>query len=149
MKTQMYHYTESGLPDVWIEGLRVRDDAGEPTILIPNINNLHKLIAFRIVISDGALTGAELRYLRTEMGMTQAELGELVHRERLTVSRWELGEHELDGAAEALIRVCALIKLDLDEVDPTEISDKCKLGVHRKAPIRIDGTDPENYRLAA
>ena len=62
IKAETYHYTESGLPNVWIEGLCIQDDAGEETILIPNINDLHKLIAYQIVVSDGALTGPELRY---------------------------------------------------------------------------------------
>jgi DNA-binding transcriptional regulator YiaG len=41
------------------------------------------------------------------MGMTQAQLALVVHREPLTVSRWERGEENIDSNAEALIRVCA------------------------------------------
>ena len=145
----IYHYVECGLPQVWIEGLRMEDDAGEKTIRIPNIKSLHKLIAEGIVASYGTLTGPELRYLRTEMGLTQTQLGELVHRERLTVSRWERGENTLDGATEAYIRILASSKLGLDEVDPVEVSGRCKLTTGNKQPIRIDATDSENYRLAA
>ncbi len=148
-QVEMYHYTESGLPDVWIEGLALQDDNEDETVVIPYIRNLHKLIAREIVQSDGALTGAELRYLRTEMGMTQAQLGQLVHRERLTVSRWEHGESEMDGAAEALVRIFAIRKLELDEADLAEISAKCQSVTTRKLPIRIDASDPANYRLAA
>ena len=32
-----YRYTECGLPDVWIEGLRNEDDAGEETVSIANV----------------------------------------------------------------------------------------------------------------
>lgn len=146
---QRYHYTECGLPDVWIEGLRVKDDAGEEVIMIPNIGSLHKLISTEVVTSRGTLTGPELRYLRTEMGLTQTQLGELVHRERLTVSRWERGESTLDGATEAYIRILASSKLGLDEIDPEEVSGWCKLTPEVKKPIHIDATDPENYRLVA
>ena len=78
--TNGYHYTECGLPDVWIEGCHVEDDAGEETIRIPKVRSLHRLISKGIVSSAGTLTGPELRYLRTEMGLTQTQLGELVHR---------------------------------------------------------------------
>ncbi len=144
-----YHYAECGLPNVWIEGLCVRVDAGGRIIRIPNTGSLHKLISTGIVTSEGTLTGAELRYLRTEMGLTQTQLGELVHRERLTVSRWERRESTLDGAAEAYIRILASSKLGLGSIDPEEVSGWCRLTLDNKKPIRIDATAPENYRLVA
>jgi DNA-binding transcriptional regulator YiaG len=49
------------------------------------------------------ISGKELRYLRTEMDMTQAQLALVVHREPPTVSRWERGEENIDSDAEALI----------------------------------------------
>ncbi len=144
-----HQYVECGLPNVWVEGLLVEDDAGEATIRIPNVRSLHKLIAKGIVTSSGTLTGPELRYLRTEMGLTQTQLGELVHRERLTISRWERGEGTPDGATEAYIRILASYKLNLDSIDPEEVSSWCRLTVENKSPIRIDATDPGNYRLVA
>ena len=48
---------ECGLPIVWIQGVHLVDDHGEETIRIPNINDLHKLIAQEIVGSEGSLTG--------------------------------------------------------------------------------------------
>ena len=146
-----YHYTECGLPDVRIEGLRMeKDDAGKKVVSIPNVASLHRLISREIVTSRSALTGPELRYLRTEMGWTQTQLGELVHRERLTVSRWERGESALDGAAEVLIRILAASRLGLEHIDPKEVSGWCRSTPDTsKKPIRIDATDPENYRLVA
>ncbi len=148
-KITPYHYTECGLPEVWVEGLHMRDDEGEETVVIPNIKGLHKFIVHEIVMSDGALTGPELRFLRTEMGLTQTQLGELVHRERLTISRWESGKSTLDGATEAFIRILASSELKLDKVDPVKISGKCKLTPAAKSPLHIDGTDPKHYRLVA
>ena len=147
--TQRYHYTECGLPDVWIDGWHVEDDAGEKTIRIPNVRSLHRLISKGIVTSVGTLTGPEIRYLRTEMGLTQTQLGELVHRERLTVSRWERGESTLDGATEAFIRILASYKLELERIDPEVVSAWCRLMADNKKPICIDATDPQNYRLVA
>ncbi len=147
-----YHYTECGLPNVWIQGIPVFDDDGEETIRIPNVNGLHRLIAEGIVGSDGSLTGAELRFLRSEMGMTQSQLGSLLHRERLTVSRWERDESAMDGSAEALLRIYATIKLGLggvDEVNVEQISARCVSAPDARGQLRIDGSIPGCYRLVA
>ena len=57
------------------------DDAGEQVVTIRNVAGLHKAIATAIVMKRANMTGKELRFLRTEMGMTQAELADVVHRE--------------------------------------------------------------------
>lgn len=141
-----YRYTECGLDNVFIEGVAsLMDDAGEECVTIPNINGLHKAIAYGIVHRRSAISGKELRFLRTEMGMTQAELAALVKREALSVSRWERGEVELDSNAEALIRLFAAERLNLPPASVAEIADWC-IPAAKTPPLVIDGTDPENYR---
>src|SRR5215213_1346201 len=142
----MSRYTESGL-DIIIEGAHfLTDDAGDECITIPNINGLHKAIARGIVNRHASITGRELRFLRTELGMTQAELAEMVHREPLAVSRWERGEITIDPNAEALIRLYAIQHLDLDEdLDVRELAAWCVPSA-AVPPIVIDGSDPANYR---
>ena len=151
-ETNAYHYTECGLPNVWIQGVHVVDDDGEETIRIPNVRGLHRLIAHAIVVSEGRLTGVEMRFLRSEMGMTQTELARLVHRKRLTVSRWEREESTVDGAADALTRIFAEHRLGLPSVDDYEleaISARCVVTPGAKSDLRIDGSTPGSYRLAA
>jgi len=145
-----YRYTESGLTNVVIEGATlVHDDAGEECVTIPNINGLHRAISHGIVTKRSAITGAELRFLRTEMGLTQAELAAIVHREPLTVSRWERSEIDLDNNAEAIIRLEAIEVLDLPrDAGVRELSGWCVPSAET-APIRIDGSDPSNYKIAA
>lgn len=107
-------YTESGLDNILIVGMNTHvDDGGEKSITIPNINGLHRVIALGIVRRKTSISGKELRFLRTEMGMTQAALAQVVHREPLTISRWERGEDAIDSNAETLIRVCATQELGL------------------------------------
>ena len=144
-----YHYTECGLSNVWIWCYQAVDDAGEKVMIIPRIGSLHKLIANEIVLSNGSLTGPELKFLRTEMGLTQTELGELVDRTRLTISRWERGKSAPDGAAETLIRILASSKLELGMVDPGEIISKRTPTKKPKPRIKIEATDSKGYRLAA
>lgn len=104
-----YRYVECGLDNVIIHGVNfVTDDAGEQVVTIRNVDGLHRAIATAIVKKPIGMTGKELRFLRTEMGMTQAELAAIVHREALAISRWERGEVEqIDTNAEALIRLHA------------------------------------------
>jgi DNA-binding transcriptional regulator YiaG len=135
-----YHYTECGLDHVMINGVQfIQDDAGESVTTIPNIDGLHRAIATGIVSKSGNLTGKELRFLRTEMGMTQAELA--------AISRWERGETELiDANAETLIRLFAKEKLNL-EIDVT-VEDMSQKSVQSalSLEIEIDGSNTDDYR---
>lgn len=145
-----YRYRACGLDNVFIHGMRpVVDDEGDEVYEIPNINGLHCAIAREIVLHEGVLSGKELRFLRTEIGWTQAELGKFVHKEALTVGRWERGETEIDANANTLIRLLAIEKLKLK----TKISTSELVG--HSVPIAdinmidIDGSDPKKYRPLA
>jgi DNA-binding transcriptional regulator YiaG len=147
-----YRYTDSGLENVIVEGTNfLADDSGEGCMMIPNINGLHKAIAHGIVTRRSSMSGNELRFLRTEMGMTQAELAGVLHRESLAISRWERGEVAIDGNAEAVVRLLSIQKLELpDHADVGEIAGWCTPSAETP-PIVIDGTDTTNYhpKLAA
>jgi DNA-binding transcriptional regulator YiaG len=109
-----YHYTECGLHNVRIHNMElVTDDSGESVITIPAVNELHWLIAQAIVSHAKGMSGEELRFLRTEMGLTQAELAACVDRDKQSVGRWERGELRLDRAAETIVRRLAVEKLEL------------------------------------
>lgn len=141
-----YLYLESGLDNVIIEGIGVVvDDAGEESVTIPNINGLHRAIALAILRKHSAVSGKELRFLRTEIGLTQAELAGIVHKEPLTISRWERGEQTIEPNAEAVLRLYAAKKLELDlGADIDVISGWC-ITRAETPPLRIDGTSPGHY----
>ena len=145
-----YRYTDSGVDNVTIVGVDfAMDDAGEECIIIRNINGLHKAIAHGIVARRNSMNGKELRFLRTELGMTQAELAGMLHREPLAVSRWERGESPIDENAEAIVRLHAIQALRLPGTpDVKEVAGWCTQSAETP-PIIIDGSDPSNYKLAA
>ena len=145
-----YHYTESGIDNVYIEGMKVQiDDHDDEVYCIPNVNGLHKVIAHAIVNQAMAMLGTELRFLRTEMGVTQAELAKLVHRDAQTMGRWERGEIEIDSNAEVLIRLVACEKLGLDPgLSVEEMAQRCVPSAKLEV-IRIDGSNPSNYQQIA
>jgi transcriptional regulator with XRE-family HTH domain len=91
------------------------------------------------------MTGKELRFLRTEMGLTQAELAAIVHREPLAMSRWERGEVEqIDTNAETLIRLHAREVLKLDVMPPS--GNRRLERASCDDTTAIDGSDPNDYR---
>jgi DNA-binding transcriptional regulator YiaG len=142
-----YHYTESGLDNVIVYGMMpCVDDDGDRVITIPNIAGLHRAIAQAIVDHDAAISGKELRFLRTEMGMTQAELAKVVHHDPQSVARWEKSEHPMPPTAEALIRLLAKERLHLeagrDSIE--QLSERC-IAAAAPQPIAINGNDPDHY----
>lgn len=110
-----YHYYECGLPNVLIHGLEsFRDDDGDVVIQITAINALHSEIARGIVRHAAGMSPEELRFLRTEIGLTQSELAEIVQFDRQTIGRWERGETPIDPRAETIIRQHVIDALALD-----------------------------------
>ncbi|MFY9287918.1 MAG: helix-turn-helix domain-containing protein [Alphaproteobacteria bacterium] len=144
-----YQYTECGLNNVLIENVDVAtDDKGQQVYRIQNINGLHKAIALGIVQHQNSISGEELRFLRTEMGLTQAELAAYIHKEHLTVGRWERGEvSPIDSNAEAIIRLLAIEKLDLGKDMPMEALTKMCVPTAQTQFVKIDGSDSNDYRL--
>jgi DNA-binding transcriptional regulator YiaG len=145
-----YRYTESGLDNVIIEGLQVvRDDHDDEVILILNVNALHRTIAQGIVTHRAAILPKELRFLRTEIGMTQARLAEVVHVDSQTIGRWERGETPIQPTADALIRRLVIECLKLDAQESIEqLSRRCMPHAGTEM-ITIDASGPGAYRLAA
>lgn len=148
----VHHYTESGLDNVFIDGIRIeRDDDGDEVFTVPAINDLHRVIAEGIVLHGKGMSGAELRFLRTELGLTQAELAQLVHRDKQSIGRWERGEIEFDPTAETLIRQLAIEKLELKvEVGIGELSQR-SVPTAETQPISIVARNggKDGYALAA
>jgi len=143
-----YHYTECGLDNVFIEDMNmIQDHGGEETVVIPAIGLLHKVIAEGIVKLPAKMSGKELRFLRTEMGMTQIMLAEILKVTLLTVGRWERDETPIKDTAEMLIRLMAIERLRLDvEMGVEEVADKVTQEP-RLGAIHIDGSNPSNYHL--
>ena len=148
MPTNSYRYTECGLNNVFIEGVDiVQDDHGETVYRIENVLGLHKTIAHAIIGRRGqAMSGPELRFLRSEMGLTQEEMAKILQHERGTVGRWERGESAIDPNAELVARLVAAGRLDIDPNMTIEEMSRDTEWRARVTEIRIDGSDPKHYR---
>jgi transcriptional regulator with XRE-family HTH domain len=145
-----YRYIESGLDNVIIEGMEIQvTDDGKTVYSVRHINDLHHVIAHAIITHSHGMSGRELRFLRTEMGCTQDELAEKMNVSRLTIGRWERGETTMNRSEEFMFRWMAAGKLGIDpELTAEQMAARCGWAAEYQ-PIKIDGTDPEHYRLLA
>lgn len=111
------HYVDSGLDNIYL--LNGFEDDGE-TLIVKDMEGLHRAIGLNIALERKAPSGRELRFLREEMDLTQAELGKLLGVSSQSVARWEKGQTESIGAAVFGVRVLYLLSL-LDQERVAEI----------------------------
>lgn len=110
----MYHYTESGLRNVWLaNGYTERVIHGEKAVSITDADQLHDAIG-RALTRKPHLTGAELRFLRKELGLSQARIAQLVGTSEQTVSLWER-KGKIPVASQRLVKFVYLARLDGNE----------------------------------
>ncbi|ALM84123.1 DNA-binding transcriptional regulator [Bordetella sp. N] len=107
----MYHYTECGLDNVWlVNGYHVEKIDGEEYVSFEDADELHGVIG-RSLAEKPTLTGAEVRFLRKEIGMSQRLLAQFLGTTEQTVSLWERGANVPDSEAR-LMKAVYLEKVD-------------------------------------
>lgn len=101
----MYHYTESGLRNVWlVNGYTLRQTPYGKGIAIEHLEGLHRAIARQIVRLPRPLSGAEFRFLRKELELSQASLSDYLGCNVQALARWEKGRSRIPKPAERLLR---------------------------------------------
>lgn len=103
-KRARYHYTESGLDNVFLETDVHKCKCGEVIPDIPNIYGLHDLIAKDLVRKDSPLSGKEIKFLRKQMHLKANELAQILSVHKVTLSRWESGAEKIGIGNDKLIR---------------------------------------------
>ena len=103
----MYHYTESGLQNIWLaNGYSIVKTKYGKGVSIQDVEGLHRLIG-KALARKPKLTGSELRFLRKEMEMSQSALASLVGTSEQNVSLWER-RGGIPRTADRLVRVIYL-----------------------------------------
>ena len=85
----MYHYTESGLSNVYLKnGVTVEVVDGEEYTSIDDMNGLHSAIAQTIVNTNKPLAHDEFKFLRIELNVSQKMLANRFGVDEQTIARW-------------------------------------------------------------
>lgn len=136
-KAGPFHYTASGLTDVWLlNGFHMDQTPDGPAVRIDDADGLHSTIAHSIVTAKRPLGPAELRFLRKLLRLSQAGVARLIGSSDQTIARWEKGETNIDAAADRLIRFVVREHLGEDVVVREELAalaeqDEAMHGEHR------------------
>lgn len=115
-KKQLYHFTGSGLPNVYLaSGFTVENDPeyGE-LVTIEKLPVLFMAIAFRLTTMKDKLSGLEFRFLRKRMELSQPELAKLLQVNEQTVANYEKGRTDA-GAADTAMRFLFLAYISDDD----------------------------------
>lgn len=83
---------------------------GEEEVVIPNIEELHNVLAEIIALQENKLVPEEIRFLRTHLGYSGADFARKLGVDASTVSRWENGKMPMGDIAERLLRLMILAK---------------------------------------
>jgi DNA-binding transcriptional regulator YiaG len=102
-----YHYTDSGLRNIWLaSGFEVVETNYGKGVAIHDVEGLHRAIG-ETLAKKAWLTGAEVRFLRKEMDMSQRALGNLLGNTDQAIAKWEkLGK--VPKTADRMIRLIYL-----------------------------------------
>ena len=103
----LYHYVESGLKNVYLEGgVEIEDSPYGRAVSIVDLEGLHRCIATCLVKKAANLDGAEFRFLRVELDLSQRAIAKLLGRQERIIREWESKEDgEVPDPANRIIRL--------------------------------------------
>lgn len=132
-----HHYKESGLDNIYLEGIEVCscEKCGEEEIGIPCIPELHRVIAESLIIQKQPLSGHEVRFLRKNAGMSAKRFAAIIAVDSSTLSRWENENQTISTANDRLIRMiyCAVMDIPTKRI----VEDEFALISSKKSEIPL------------
>lgn len=104
---KLFRYNGCALQSIFLENGYEKTKTPYGTgVTIHDLDGLHAELGRAIIANPTPLTGAEFRFLRQELELSQAALGAIVGRDEQSVARWEKGHtSKVDPAADRLLRI--------------------------------------------
>ncbi|MFA5040441.1 MAG: hypothetical protein WC464_02255 [Bdellovibrionales bacterium] len=131
-----YNYKGCGLDNIYLlSGFDIIKDEDGNSVIIHNMDSLHRAIAKQLVMEQKVLSGKEIRFLRTYLDLSQSDLGKLLGCDSQSVARYEKEQCDIPSPTERLLRMMVLGhmmgKIDVREVvqriETMEGKDSAKL----------------------
>ncbi len=90
MKTNLYRFSDAGLKNVWLmNGYTIKRTRYGDAVVIQDVAGLTRVICRALVRKIGRLNGAEFRYLRLHLRLSQKALAKLLGNTEQSVANWE------------------------------------------------------------
>lgn len=107
----MYHYRESGLDNIYlVDGYTIEQDEDYGELFsIEDVEGLHAEILRHLIELPRPLNGAEFRFIRTEMDLSQKALGGMIGSNEQSVAKWEKSRDKPIGnrVADRMLKILA------------------------------------------
>ena len=144
-----YKYDACGLPGITLLGVEVRrcKACGEHEVVIPRIQELHRLIATTMIRKLTKLAAEEIKFLRKHLGWSGADFAEHFGVTPETVSRWEQGRIPMGASAERLLRLSVA---HLEPASDYSLDILKKVARSKASALRLGlKVSPRGWRAAA
>ena len=115
-KESIIHYTDCGLSRVYLKGISVykctNKDCDNEELEIPNLVELHEILAQTLARQETRLLPEEVRFLRTHLGFSSVDFAKKIMKVAPeTISRWENGSLPIKETVERFLRVLVISKI--------------------------------------
>ena len=114
--TEGYRYTACGLDDVYLlNGYTGHETPYGEGVSIEDADGLHRVIALDIVTSPRRIRGQEVRFLRSQLELSQEGLARVLRTSRPTIARYEGSpDKAIPGSVETALRLFYAAAIDGD-----------------------------------
>jgi DNA-binding transcriptional regulator YiaG len=132
-------FNDFGFPILLIHAPHIVVDGQE--VLKINYEEIAKKLFHALAFKPSKLNGAEVKFIRHHLGITQEKFSELLMVERSTVAKWEgfdLEPTNMDYPTEQVLRINMILKED--GIVPRKKFDELKVVLRKnlKKPIEIN-----------
>jgi len=102
----MLHYTSCGLKNIFLKNgyTVIESDYGSATY-IHDIEGLHATIGLHIINNKLKLSGAEVRFFRKELDLSQVHLSHLLGVSEVSIRGWENHRTKITKPADKILRI--------------------------------------------
>lgn len=109
----MFHYRHFALDNLWLaNGYQELSTSEGPAVSFELESDLERCVARLVLRMPKRIRGWDLRFLRRQLGLSQAEFGAMVDRDAQTVARWEKARANIPRFCDLTIRTLFAARFD-------------------------------------
>jgi putative transcriptional regulator len=145
-----FHYDACGLEHIRLaNGYEIPDTPYGTAVSIADVDGLHRAIARWLIRRPRLLNGAEFRFLRKELDLSQKDLAARLGATEQQVFRWEKKRHAtVPGTADRLVRVLYDAQDDGKKPSNWLLEELANLDEVPAEPVTLEETPDAGWRVA-